>query len=605
VLYYIIYWDALPDNKEVEMGVTIRNEYRHFRVCRRLVVGLLLSIMITSLTIQNASAVPATRYVATTGSNAGNNCTDIENPCLTITRAISQAVGGDEIQIARGTYIENLFIIKDLTLRGAGMGKTILDGDNSDRVIYIDNGDYVINIYDLTVRNGSTDHTGGGIADFSNDTLTLRRVMLTNNSSDGGGGLFTSSPLIMTDCIVSNNQADVDSNSVGGGVMIDTSGAASINRATIDNNTAARYSGGIHMQGDGTLRLTNVTISNNTADFGGGMFNTGSGETIVLNSTFADNNMTGGGSGSGVMNFSTVSFKNTIISGSDNDLCDNRAFWTSLGHNLESGDTCLFTEIGDHQNTDPVLGPLALNGGITQTHALLEGSPAIDAGVNTGCPAFDQRSISRPRDGNDNGVATCDIGAYEYIASEETVFISEAADDGHILESGENTSRGGTINARDSQFLIGDNSSDRQYRAIVSFDTSTMADNARITSVVIKIKKYGQAGTDPFTTHQALKVDVRKPYFGDEVSLVVEDFQAQAGMGAVGEFVDIPLSDWYKATLKDTVCAYINLTDTTQFRLRFQLGDNDDEAADYLAFYSGNTKFLVDRPVLIVTYFLP
>ena len=53
------------------MGVTIRSEYRHFRVCGKLVVGLLLSIMITSLTIQNASADPAIRYVATTGSNAG------------------------------------------------------------------------------------------------------------------------------------------------------------------------------------------------------------------------------------------------------------------------------------------------------------------------------------------------------------------------------------------------------------------------------------------------------------------------------------------------------------------------------------------------------
>jgi len=129
--------------------------------------------MITSLATQNASAYPAIRYVATTGSNAGNHCTDIENPCLTITHAISQVVGGDEIQIARGTYIENLFITLDLTLRGAGMGKTILDGGNSDRVIYIDTENYAVNIYDLTVRNGSTAYAGGGIADFSDDTLTL------------------------------------------------------------------------------------------------------------------------------------------------------------------------------------------------------------------------------------------------------------------------------------------------------------------------------------------------------------------------------------------------------------------------------------------------
>jgi len=87
---------------------------------------------------------------------------------------------------------------------------------------------------------------------------------------------------------------------------------------------------------------------------------------------------------------------------------------TDGGANISSDDTCGFSPAnGSMPNTDPLLGPLQDNGGLTWTHALLWGSPAIDAGDNAQCPPTDQRGITRPFDGNWDGLAVCDIGSFE------------------------------------------------------------------------------------------------------------------------------------------------------------------------------------------------
>ena len=112
---------------------------------------------------------------------------------------------------------------------------------------------------------------------------------------------------------------------------------------------------------------------------------------------------------------STLKLKNSVIvHGSANGSCQGTI--TSLGHNLEDTNSCAFTGPGDLHNIDPLLSPLRDNGGALPTHALLPGSPAIDAGDNAGCPAADQRGVARPKDGDADGTATCDIGAYEYQA---------------------------------------------------------------------------------------------------------------------------------------------------------------------------------------------
>jgi hypothetical protein len=459
--------------------------------------------------------------------------------------------------------------------------------------------------------------------------------------------------------------------------MIDATIPASISGTTISGNTAMDGGGGIYVQGtSAVLSLTNVTISGNTANYGGGIV---SNVTInILNSTIANNHISGGGFGGGIANYGTINFKNTIISGNDAPNCTNASgTLNSQGNNLDSGTTCNFTQPGDLQSTDPQLGALGNNGGLTQTHALPLGSPAIDAGTNTGCPATDQRGAPRPY------VSTCDIGAVEYfrptisgnvgIGNAQLAYSDGGFDqmaladagghysftvsdnwsdavspflagytftpdhkdyahlvtdqpnqdytaavtiytatyrsvgtyDGHILESGENTNAGGTLDSTTTTFRLGDEAGNKQYRAILSFNTTALPDTAVITKVTLKIRKQAPVGTDPFTILSVLRVDIRKPYFGTSLALLVSDFQAAANRSNVGTFNSTPVNNWYSAVLLNTAHPFINKTGTTQFRLRFLTDDNNDNAADYMKFFSGNYATASARPTLIITYYIP
>ena len=184
-------------------------------------------------------------------------------------------------------------------------------------------------------------------------------------------------------------------------------------------------------------------------------------------------------------------------------------------------------------------------------------------------------------------------------------FYSAGTYDGYILESTETSSVGGSANASETTIRLGDGSADRQYRSILSFNTASLPENAVITSIVLKIKKQGLVGTDPFTTHQGLLVDIRKPYFGTALGLAASDFQALASKGSVGTFGSTPSAGWYSVTLSSTARPYINKTGTTQFRLRFKLDDDNDNLADYMKFFSGNYATISSRPILIIQYFLP
>jgi hypothetical protein len=186
---------------------------------------------------------------------------------------------------------------------------------------------------------------------------------------------------------------------------------------------------------------------------------------------------------------------------------------------------------------------------------------------------------------------------------------SQAANDGWILESTEFSNSGGTLDTSSPTFNLGDGASDKQYRALISFQLNLPA-NAVITSAQLKIKQSGTlvGNNNPFTALNGLKFDIRKGIFGATSGLTLSDFQATYAanyLGNAGTFGKIPTSGWYTADLTAAAIQKINLSGLTQFRLRFAKDDNEDKLADYLKFFSGNAGIVASKPQLIIEYYVP
>jgi hypothetical protein len=252
----------------------------------------------------------------------------------------------------------------------------------------------------LTIDGGSADITLSGnnvVRVFevaSGAELTLNNLTVANGRADNaGGGILNLGTLEVNNSTISGNRAGTFS---GG---IHNVGTLTVNNSTISGNRAGTFSGGIHNVG--TLTVNSSTISGNSAGTdNGGIGNASAGTLTVNNSTISGNsaNNNGGGIGNG----STATLNNTIVANNEGGNCAGLPV-TDDGGNLEwPGNDCGFA-----LSADPLLGPLADNGGPTQTHALQPDSPAIDAAVECPPPATDQRGVSRPQ-----GDA-CDIGSFE------------------------------------------------------------------------------------------------------------------------------------------------------------------------------------------------
>ncbi|MBN2005513.1 MAG: DUF11 domain-containing protein [Anaerolineae bacterium] len=348
--------------------------------------------------------------------------TDNDSGAGSLRAAIASAMSGDTI-VFEGDYSiylsSPLTITKHLTIDAGDRiiklsGDTGNDGSRNVRIFSVA-PDTMLTLSHLSVVSGTASNgLGGGI--YSEGDLTLQDCVLSDNfASNAGGGVYNDGGvLIVQSSTFSNNHAGQ-----GGGISNQNGGTVTITHSTFIANNASAHGAAIFNAN--ILTLQNSTLTDNDAmTAGGGIYDSG-GAVTLQNSTIAYNKAPSGSAiyqegaltmtnctlyrnwGDGLVVLGTLNYRNTLISSVGGMDCD--ADYGEIGdniHNLVADGTCDPMFSGD-----PLLGPLADNGGDTQTLMPLPGSLAIEGGDADTCPATDQRGVTRPQG------FVCDIGAVE------------------------------------------------------------------------------------------------------------------------------------------------------------------------------------------------
>jgi CSLREA domain-containing protein len=280
----------------------------------------------------------------------------------------------------------------------------------------LDGGEIDLTLGQLAVTDGTSvdasalpdgitvDAQGGSRVFETSGTTALTGLTITGGGG-GGGGIFNTGDLTVARSTLSGNTS-----SSGGAIY--NAGTLTVANSTISGNTGGD-GGGIYNEG-GTLTVTNSTISGN-ASSGRGSKITGP-ENPAFSSLRTTSSSLNGSDGGGIYNDGTLTVGNTVLernSGGGNIDSDRDGTVTSLGFNV-CDDACGLSGPGDQTSTDPLLGPLADNGGPTPTHAPLDGSPVVDIGGT--CGPADQRGFPAPTDGDGDSAAACDAGSVEAAA---------------------------------------------------------------------------------------------------------------------------------------------------------------------------------------------
>jgi hypothetical protein len=356
------------------------------------------------------------------------------------------------------------FTVTDpLTVIGPGAGLLTLDAGGASRHFNINAGiSNPVRLSGLTLINGSGNGGGaiggqvGAVAQ-----LNLSDVVISNCRANpgyaGGAIVIIDGSLTMLDCTVSNNMTSGATDASGGGIYVSVSGPVVLERSTFADNQASGRGGGLMVYGDNQLQISGCTFSNNRALSGGGISVAWLGNgSFIRNSTISGNTAVSYGGGVDLNLYGTLAIANSTITGntasSGGGIAANFGYYEpgeltlssaivagnsagpdvigfgSFGPNSLSGNNNLIgvansggltlTGAGNLTGTlaaplNPMLAPLAENGGPTKTHALLPGSPAIDAGNNSANLPHDQRGSGFTRVVG----AAADIGAFEVQAA--------------------------------------------------------------------------------------------------------------------------------------------------------------------------------------------
>jgi beta-glucanase (GH16 family) len=350
----------------------------------------------------------------TADGGAGSLRKALESVCLGGTVVLAPSLAGQTITLTTGPLV----LARNVSVDASAAPGVVVSGGGADRVLIVNAG-VTADVSGLTLADGYGWQLGGGV--LNNGNLTLDRVTVRNNTMDtdagdfwqGGGGIYSGDGATLT--LVDSTVADNNARHSGGGIYAFFNTTTTIVRSTISGNTSNDVGGAIRSLG--TMSIENSTISGNTATgwHGGAIFQT-DGDISIANSTIANNSAPDWAPSTLFIGqfggpAPTLTLTNTIISGNRWYACEkfasgNTGNVVSGGGNVLQDDTCN-PATSDIVQTDAGLGGLADNGGPTLTHALSTGSPAINAGVAAGCPATDQRGVTRPQG------AGCDSGAFE------------------------------------------------------------------------------------------------------------------------------------------------------------------------------------------------
>jgi len=355
----------------------------------------------------------------------------------------------------------DLDLAAELEVVGASSDLTHIDGSRNDRIFEVMSG-AKLTLRRLSLHNGFTSDYGAAVENFGQ--LLVRQVHMYDNrafaSFNGGGGgaianqgtlavyssqfernsadfgdsgralggaLFNAGALLVRDSLFRDNETNGDDVVAWGGALFNAGTADVARSAFLGGHVSDGPGIVIRNDGNGVLKLTNSTLSGENRSYerpedssvvaNGDYYPlyAGTPSMLLINVTIAGNPSLG------LSNHGNLTIRNSLVSGNGNEFigiqnCRNDGTFTYQARGLLLGsdtNNCTADLYVDNAITfTRVLYPLADNNSTLPTHALRKGSPAVDAGVGS-CTSHDQRGLTRPRDGDGDGVAICDLGAYE------------------------------------------------------------------------------------------------------------------------------------------------------------------------------------------------
>ncbi len=376
---------------------------------------------------------------------------------VTFTENTSALHGGGFYNSGGSPTLNNVTFIDNKAVNGGGMN----------------NRNGTPTLTDVTFSNNTAQERGGGIYNYLGSPK-LSNINLTENyAGELGGGMFSSES---TPNLFNVQISDNNAGSFGGGIYNGGSDAILAN-ITLSKNSAQERGGAIYNNGSDP-NLTNVTISANASEIGGGIYNSENSNPTLTNVTLVHNSASV--DGGGIYNsYSTAQIINSILwANKPNSICGNQA---NVSYTIIQN---AYAGIGNiHAN--PLLDNLADNGNFTLTHALLSGSPAIDAANQKHCPQIDQRGVQRPQG------AGCDIGAFEFGKAFTYPFVKSIT----ILDPNPTNAASVNFNVTFSEDVVGVNSTDFSIKAPLLNETRIIAVNGTGASFTVTINTGTGSGT--------------------------------------------------------------------------------------------------------------